>query len=123
MSNSNQLQYFVSQSYRQVQLSVDKGTKHYAYSDFAQQFNRLLEASPNEAYARDLTIQLVEEAAKLRQTTDYLRQEMDFEAQVATTGDRTTAALVDKANQDADLTDRRLHRQTNTSGQRVPELV
>ena len=123
MSNSNQLQYFVSQSYRQVQLSVDKGTKHYAYSDFAHQFDRLLEASHDEDYARALTIQLVEEAAQLRQTTDYLRQELDFEAQVASTGDRTTAALVDKANQDADLTDRRLHRQTNRSTQLIPELV
>ncbi|GAB4029803.1 hypothetical protein [Spirosoma gilvum] len=122
MSNSNQLQYFVSQSYRQVQLSVEKGNTPYPYSDFSNQFNKLLEASADEAYARDLTIQLVEEAAQYRQTTDYLRQEMAFEAQESTLNDRTTAVAIDQ-NHDAALTERRLNRHAQRTNHLVEELV
>ena len=111
MSNINQLQYFASQTYRQVQLSVGKGTKAYPYSDFAHQFDALLEASGNEAFTRRLTIKLVEEAAGYEETTDYLRQEMAFETEVAAVGDRNR--VIDQANDrpDAELTKRRLHRQ------------
>ncbi|GAB4010763.1 hypothetical protein GCM10028808_22570 [Spirosoma migulaei] len=123
MSNSNQLQYFVSQSYRQVQLSVDKGTVTYSHGDFSKQFGQLLEASGNEAYTRHLTIQLVEEAAQLKQTTDYLRQEMAFETKVSTIGDRATAAALDNSNQSTDLYNRRLNRQTIRKEQLVGELV
>ncbi|GAB4022915.1 hypothetical protein [Spirosoma koreense] len=86
MSNANSLQYFVSQSYRQVQLSVEKGTQPYTYGDFNKQFMELLDASGDEEYTRNMTILLVEEAARLKQTTDYLRQEMAFEAQSSLTG-------------------------------------
>lgn len=123
MSNSNQLQYFVSQSYRQVQLSVDKGTRPYLHGEFLAQFNKLLEASGDEEYTRHLTIQLVEEAAKHNQTTDYLRQEMAFEVQVATIGDRATAVSLDQSNLSSDLYNRRLHRQATRKGQLVAELV
>jgi hypothetical protein len=123
MSNSNQLQYFVSQSYRQVQLSVDKGTRPYSHSEFMGQFNKLLEASGNEEYTRQLTIQLVEEAAKHNQTTDYLRQEMAFEIQASTIGDRATATSLDQSNLSSDLYNRRLNRQTIHKGQSVAEFV
>jgi len=122
MSNSNQLQYFVSQSYRQVQLSVEKGTTPYPYSDFNTQFNQLLEASGDEAYARNLTIQLVEEAAQYRQNTDYLRQEMTFEAQASTLVDRTTAVALDQ-HHDAALVERRMHRHAQRTNQLVAELA
>ncbi|MVM31615.1 hypothetical protein GO755_16325 [Spirosoma sp. HMF4905] len=123
MSNENQLLYFVSQSYRQVQLSVEKGSRPYSHSEFLSQFNRLLEASGDEAYTRHLTIQLVEEAAQYKQTTDYLRQEMAFEIQVSIIGDRATAATVDRSNYSSDLYNRRLHRQTTRKGHLVAELV
>ena len=123
MSNTNQLLYFVSQSYRQVQLSVDKGTVLYSHSDFAKQFFKLLEASGDEAYTRHLTIQLVEEAAHYKQTTDYLRQEMAFEIQASTIGDRATALALDTTSQSTDLYNRRSNRQTNRTGHPVGELV
>ncbi|GAB2565487.1 hypothetical protein [Spirosoma areae] len=113
MSNLNQLLYFASQSYRQVQLSVDKGATPYAYSDFATQFTNLLEASGDETYARQLTIELVEETARHKQTTDYLRQELAFEARASALGDRTTALESDRANHSAALSDRRMNRQAN----------
>ncbi|WP_020596918.1 hypothetical protein [Spirosoma panaciterrae] len=122
MSNSNQLQYFVSQSYRQVQLSVSKGEIPYPYSDFSTQFANLLQASGDEAYARNLTIQLVEEAAQYRQTTDYLRQEMAFEGQAASVSDRTTAVALDQ-HHDTALVDRRMHRHAPRTNQLVEELV
>ncbi|MVM38410.1 hypothetical protein GO730_13865 [Spirosoma sp. HMF3257] len=123
MSNVNQLLYFVSQSYRQVQLSVNKGTEAYPHSAFANQFSSLLDASGDEDYARQLTIQLVEEAAKYNQTTDYLRQEMAFEIKVLTIGDRAMAATLDQSNFSQDLYNRRVHRQTKRESHPVAELV
>lgn len=111
MSNPNQLQYFASQTYRQVQLSVGKGRKPYPYSDFAHQFDALLEASGDEAFTRRLTIQLVEEAAGHEETTDYLRQEMTFETEVAAVGDRDKVIELARDHRNAELTNRRLHRQ------------
>ncbi|GAB3948096.1 hypothetical protein GCM10028805_21630 [Spirosoma harenae] len=123
MSHINQIQYFVSQSYRQVQLSVDKGNQPYPYSDFANEFAQLLDASSDELYARQLTIELVEEAARYKQTTDYLRQEMTFEAQPLTLADRATAVALDSASQDTALTNRRLNRHTKRTKQPIVELV
>ena len=123
MSNVNQLQYFVSQSYRQVQLSVEKGTQAYPYSDFLNQFNQLLDASGDESYARQLTIELVEEAAEHKQTTDYLHQEMIFEAQPLTLADRSTAVALDSASHDSALTNRRLNRSAKRTKQPVAELA
>lgn len=111
MSNSNQLQYFASQTFRQVQLSVSKGTEPYPYSDFAHQFNALLETSGDETFTRRLTIQLVEEAAGHQETTDYLRQEMAFETKVVAVGDRDKAINLAKDHSNVELTNRRLHRQ------------
>ncbi|WP_020606389.1 hypothetical protein [Spirosoma spitsbergense] len=114
MNNINQLLYFVSQSYRQVQLSVDKGLQNYPYSEFSTQFARLLNASGDEAYARQLTIELVEETARYKQTTDYLRQEMAFETQASTLGDWAMALELDTAGlTDSDLYARRTNRHTN----------
>lgn len=123
MSNANQLLYFVSQSYRQVQLSVDKGTQLYPYSDFSNQFSKLLTASGDEDYCRQLTIELVEETARHKQTTDYLRQEMAFEIQAATLGDRVLALELDKADHTRQLYNRRMNRMAKQRGQRVAELV
>ena len=123
MSNANQLLYFVSQSYRQVQLSVEKGTQLYPYSDFSNQFSKLMQASGDEDYARQLTIELVEETARYKQNTDYLRQEMAFETQAATLGDWTMALELDEASRNGDLYDRRKNRHTNRTGQLVAELV
>ena len=109
MSNPNAVLYFVSQSYRQVQLSVEKGTEPYAYSDFSKQFYQLLEASGNEAYTRNLTIMLVEEAARLKQTTDYLCQEMAFEARASATGDRTKAIATNRGKEN-ELASQRMSR-------------
>ena len=111
MSNINQLLYFASQTYRQVQLSVVKGAESYSYSHFAHQFDALLDASGDEAHVRHLTIQLVEEAAKYNETTDYLRREMAFETKVARVGSRDEAIQQDKDSQDTELTNRRQHRQ------------
>ena len=108
MSHANAILYFVSQTYRQVQLSVAKGTILYPYSEFSRQFYDLLDASGDEAYTRNLTILLVEEAARLNQSTDYLHQEMTFEAQAAATGNRTNA--IDAMPQDADLQELRRNR-------------
>ena len=123
MSNANQLLYFVSQSYRQVQLSVEKGAQLYPYSDFSNQFGKLLQASGDEDHARQLTIELVEETARYKQTTDYLRQEMAFEIQAAILGDWTMALELDEASRNSDLYDRRKNRHTNRTGQFVVELV
>ena len=123
MSNPNQLLYFASQTYRQVQLAIEKGTLPYAYSDFANQFANLLEASGDEDYTRQLTTELLEETARHKQTTDYLRQELAFEAQPLTLADRSTAVALDGANQDSGLTDRRLNRQTNRTGHLMAELA
>lgn len=109
MSNPNAVLYFVSQSYRQVQLSVEKGTEPYAYSDFSKQFYQLLDASGNEAYTRNLTITVVEETARLKQTTDYLRQEMAFEAQASAMSDRTKAIATNQGDGDT-LADQRMSR-------------
>ncbi len=76
MSHINQLLYFISQTYRQVQLSVGKGATLYPYSEFARQVHALLAAVGNEDTARKLTIELVEEAAARNETTDYLRQKL-----------------------------------------------
>lgn len=124
MNNTNQLLYFVSQSYRQVQLSADKGTQSYPYSEFSNQFARLLSASGDEAYARKLTIELVEEAARFRQTTDYLRQEMAFEIQSSTLGDWAMALEGDTAGRiDNDLYERRVNRHTNHTSHLAAELA
>jgi hypothetical protein len=123
MSNSNQLLYFASQSYRQVQLSVEKGTAPYSYSDFSTQFTNLLEASGDEDYTRQLTIELVEEAAQYKQTTDYLRQELAFESQPLTIADRNTAVALDATSQDSELADRRLNRRTKRTGHLLVEIV
>ncbi|GAB3997868.1 hypothetical protein GCM10028807_44030 [Spirosoma daeguense] len=93
MSNANQILYFVSQSYRQIQLSVDKGIEPYTYGDFARQFNNLLVASDNEHYARELTLLLVDETNRHHETVDYLRQELAFEAEASAERDRPKAAL------------------------------
>lgn len=124
MNNINQLLYFVSQSYRQVQLSVEKGTKLYPYSEFATQFSQLLEASGDEAYARQLTIELVEETARYKLTTDYLHQEMAFEAKASALGDWAMALEFDTvALLDSDLYTRRTDRHTNHTDQPVAELA
>ncbi|GAB3717225.1 hypothetical protein GCM10027592_59180 [Spirosoma flavus] len=118
MSNANQVLYFVSQSYRQIQISVDKGTEPYTYGDFARQFNNLLVSSDNETYARELTLLLVDETNQYRETVDYLRQEMAFEAQAAAERDRSKVALAALENSEnsgsdeqLDLYNRRLSRQ------------
>ena len=124
MNNSNKLHYFVSQSYRQVQLSVDKGVQLYPYSEFATQFARLLTASGDEDYARQLTIELVEETARYRQTTDYLRQEMAFETQASILGDWAMALDIDTQSlTDSILYDRRMDRHTSHTDQPVVELA
>ena len=124
MNNTNQLLYFVSQSYRQVQLSVDKGMTPYSHSEFSNQFARLLSASGDEAYARQLTIELVEETARYKQTTDYLRQEMAFETQVSTLGDWAMALELDTAGHiDSELYERRVNRHTNHADHLTAELA
>jgi hypothetical protein len=124
MNNINKLLYFISQSYRQVQLSVEKGTQLYPYSEFSTQFTRFLEASGDEAYARKLTIELVEEAARHKQSTDYLRQEMAFEIQASTLGDWAMALELDTDSlTNSDLYARRTNRHTNHTGRLVDELV
>lgn len=85
MSNTNSILYFASQAYRQVQLSVKKGTEVYSYGDFNKQFQELLRTSGDEEYTKNITILLVEEAARQKQTTDYLRQEMNFEIKSSAT--------------------------------------
>lgn len=114
MSNANALLYFVSQSYRQVQLSVEKGTEPYTYGDFNKQFQELLKASGDEQYTRNMTIMLVEETARLKQTTDYLRQEMAFEAKSSASGSQPKAgefvAFTSGADRQPDLSDRRMSR-------------
>lgn len=92
MDNTNSLLYFASQCYRQVQLSVEKGTEPYTYGEFNQQFQQLLEASGDAEYTKNMTILLVEETARLKQNTDYLRQELAFEAKSSSTGSRPKAA-------------------------------
>lgn len=124
MSNPNQLLYFISQSYRQVQLSVDTGTAAYPYSEFSNQVTELLAASRNETYTRKLTIELVEEAAQYKETTNYLRQELAFETKACTLGDWAMALEQDKAaHADRNLQTRRLNRHTNHSDQLVAELA
>ncbi|UFH53156.1 hypothetical protein [Spirosoma sp. KNUC1025] len=114
MSNTNSILYFVSQSYRQVQLSVEKGTDPYAYSDFNRQFQELLEASGDEEYTRNMTILLVEETARLKQSTDYLRQELAFEAKSSATGNRPKSSEFVTTDFEAtsrpDLSTRRIQR-------------
>ncbi len=108
MSHANAILYFVSQAYRQVQLSVAKGTALYPYSEFSRQFYDLFDASGDEDYTRNLAIILVEEAGRLHQSTDYLHQEMAFEAQAIATGNRAKA--IDELYQDSDLQERRRNR-------------
>ena len=79
---TNKTLYFLSQTYRQIQLSVDKGTVPYPHSDFARQFDDLLTALNDEDAARALAINLVEEAATAHETTDYFRRRMAEEAEV-----------------------------------------
>ncbi|MBD2702182.1 hypothetical protein IC229_16135 [Spirosoma sp. BT702] len=117
MSNANQVLYFVSQSYRQIQISVDKGLEPYTYGDFARQFNNLLVSSDNETYARELTLFLVDETIRYRKTVDYLRQEMAFEAQASAERDRAKVALAELkksensgSDDQLDLYNRRLSR-------------
>ena len=117
MSNTNSILYFVSQSYRQVQLSVEKGTELYTYGDFNKQFQDLLTASNDEDYTKNMTILLVEEAARQKQTTDYLRQEMDFEIKSSATGklnkpDVYNSISID-TNSSGDLSARRMGRHKN----------
>ncbi len=124
MNNINQLLYFVSQSYRQVQLSVEKGTQLYPYSEFSTQFAQLLEASNDEAYARKLTVELVEEAARYKQSTDYLRLEMAFEIQASTLGDWAMALELDTVGlTDSELYARRTNRHTNHTDHFIDELA
>lgn len=123
MSNVNQLQYFASQTYRQVQLSVTKGKEPYSYSDFARQFNNLLETSGDEAFSRHLTVELVEEAAKHNETTDYLRQEITFETQPLTLADRHTAIISDQAHPQDELAQRRSNRQTERTTHSIGALT
>lgn len=117
MDNANSLLYFVSQSYRQVQLSVEKGAEPYPYSEFNSQFQELLSASGDVEYTKNMTIMLVEEAARLQQTTDYLRQEMAFEAKSSTTGKQATGTAFDgtdfSRSHPSDLSDRRMNRRGN----------
>jgi hypothetical protein len=79
---TNKTLYFLSQTYRQIQLSVDKGTVPYPHSDFARQFDTLLTALDNEEAARTLVINLVEEAANAHENTDYFRRRLAEEADV-----------------------------------------
>ncbi len=117
MSNANSLLYFVSQSYRQVQLSIEKGTDPYTLGEFNRQFNELLDASGDEEYTKKLTIMLVEETARLKQTTDHLRQEMAFEAKSSVTGNRLNGVEHREpdfgANRQPDLSNRRMGRRGN----------
>ena len=106
MSNVNKILYFVAQTYRQIQISVEKGVEPYPYGDFNRQFNRLLEAS-DEEHAKQLSMLLTEEASQLNKTVDYLRQEMEFEIRTAELGDRAQAAQ--NENQ-PDLYDQRMKR-------------
>ncbi|QJD79074.1 hypothetical protein [Spirosoma rhododendri] len=78
---TNKTLYFLSQTYRQIQLSVEKGTTPYPHSDFAHQFDALLNAVGEEA-ARALAINLVEEAATANENTDYFRRRMAEAAEV-----------------------------------------
>ncbi|WP_420151041.1 hypothetical protein [Spirosoma sp.] len=114
MDNRNSLLYFVSQAYRQVQLSVEKGSEPYPYSAFNGQFQELLEASGDAEYTKSLTILLVEEAARLKQTTDYLRQEMAFEIKSSATSHQPSASEYIEsdfgADRQADLYSRRMER-------------
>ena len=122
MNNTNQLLYFISQSYRQVQLSVDTGAQRYPYSEFSGQVTNLLAASGDEDHTRHLTIELVEETARYKQTTDYLRQELTFETKVATLGDWVMALQLDTASQiDGNLYNRRMDRHTSHTGHLVAE--
>ena len=124
MSNPNQLLYFISQSYRQVQLSVDAGTQRYPYSEFSTQVTDLLAASGDEAHTRQLTIELVEETARYKQTTDYLRQELAFEKKAASIGGWAEVLRSDAASHiDSDLYDRRMNRHTNHSDPLMAALV
>ena len=115
MSNINKILYFVAQSYRQIQISVEKGDEPYTYGDFNRQFNHLLVASGDEEYARELAMQLTDEAVRLHQTVDYLRQEMDFEIRASSLGDRARAALSENKGTDSqlDLYNQRLKRTAN----------
>lgn len=123
MSNTNQLLYFVSQSYRQVQLSVDTGAQRYPYSEFSAQVTDLLAASDDEAHTRQLTIELVEETARYKQTTDYLRQELAFETKACILGNRAMVLERDAdSHADRNLQARRLKRHTNHTGQFTAEL-
>lgn len=114
MDNANSLLYFVSQSYRQVQLSVEKGTDPYPYGEFNRQFQQLFEASGDAEYTKNMTILLVEETVRLKQTTDYLRQEMAFEAKSSATGNQPNAGEYAEVNFSADrqpdLSNRRMSR-------------
>lgn len=124
MSNPNQLLYFISQAYRQVQLSVDTGTQPFPYSEFSRQVTGLLAASGNEAYTRKLTVELVEEAAQYKETTDYVRQELAFETKACTLGDWVMALERDEAaHADSNLQARRLKRHTNNADQFAAELA
>lgn len=110
MSNPNQLLYFVSQSYRQVQLSTEKGSQPYTYSQFSNQFTQLFDALGDEDRARQLTTQLIEETAQQKQTVDYLRQRMESAVQAAqpvkqaepVKSDSDTYKSYQKANADAE---------------------
>ena len=116
MDNSNSLLYFVSQSYRQVQLSVEKGTEPYTYGEFNRQFQELLDASGDVEYTKNMTILLVEETARQTQTTDYLRQELAFEAKSSATGSQPKAATYSEVDfgsgRQSDLQSRRQERNT-----------
>jgi|GEM_PF-2561302 len=78
---TNKTLYFLSQTYRQVQLSVAKGAVPYPHSDFARQFDELLTALNDEDAARALVINLVEEAAAASENTDYFRRRLAEEAE------------------------------------------
>ncbi|MBD2753618.1 hypothetical protein [Spirosoma validum] len=114
MDNTNSLLYFASQCYKQVQLSVEKGTDSYTYGEFSRQFQELLEASGDAEYTKNMTILLVEEAARLKQNTDYLRQELAFEAKSSSTGNRSKAGKYEETafetNHQPDLQNRRIGR-------------
>lgn len=78
---TNKTLYFLSQTYRQVQLSVAKGAAPYPHSDFARQFDQLLTALNDEDAARALVINLVEEAAAANENTDYFRRRLAEETE------------------------------------------
>lgn len=97
MSHHNQILYFMSQTYRQVQLSVERGATPYLHGDFARQFDELMTALNDETHARRLLVNLVEEAAALHESTDYLRQELDYEVEAARRGGPATDAPAELA--------------------------